>query len=98
MRLADRAARQGVKQFVFASSGSVYGVEAEPRVTEDMPLCPISEYNKTKMVAERVILSYARLDGDDDRPAGDRLRAVPAHAAGPDRQPADDAGADERER
>jgi nucleoside-diphosphate-sugar epimerase len=59
MRLADRAARQGVKQIVFASSGSVYGVTEEPRVTEDTNLNPISEYNKTKMVAERVILSYA---------------------------------------
>jgi nucleoside-diphosphate-sugar epimerase len=59
MRLADRAARHGVKQFVFASSGSVYGVKSEPRVTEDLDLVPISEYNKTKMVAERVILSYA---------------------------------------
>jgi nucleoside-diphosphate-sugar epimerase len=59
MRLVDRAARQGVRQFVFASSGSVYGVKADARVTEDMELLPISEYNKTKMVAERVILSYA---------------------------------------
>ena len=59
MRLADRAARQGVKQLIFASSGSVYGVTPEPRVTEDTDLRPISEYNKTKMVAERVILSYA---------------------------------------
>jgi len=58
MRLADRAARQGVKQIVFASSGSVYGVTPEARVTEEMDLNPISEYNKTKMVAERVILSY----------------------------------------
>ena len=31
MRLVDRAARQGVKQFVFASSGSVYGVKSEPQ-------------------------------------------------------------------
>jgi nucleoside-diphosphate-sugar epimerase len=59
MRLADRAARQGVKQLVFASSGSVYGVASGPRITEEMPLSPISEYNKTKMVAERVVLSYA---------------------------------------
>jgi len=58
MRLADRAARQGVKQFVFPSSGAVYGVRSEPRVTEDLDLVPISDYNKTKMVAERVILSY----------------------------------------
>jgi nucleoside-diphosphate-sugar epimerase len=59
MRLIDRAARQGVKQFIFASSSSVYGVKSEPRVTEDLELVPISEYNKTKMVAERVVMSYA---------------------------------------
>ena len=58
MRLADRAARQGVGHFIFASSASVYGVKSEPDVTEDLELLPISEYNKTKMVAERVILSY----------------------------------------
>jgi nucleoside-diphosphate-sugar epimerase len=59
MRLADRAARSGVRQFVFPSSGAVYGVRSEPRVTEDLDLMPISDYNKTKMVAERVLLSYA---------------------------------------
>jgi len=59
MRLADRAARQGVEQIVFASSGAVYGVRSEPRVTEDLDLVPISEYNKTKMVAERVLMSYS---------------------------------------
>jgi len=58
MRLAGRAAQQGGTQRVFASSGSVYGVSDEPRVTEDTALNPISEYNKTKMVAERVVMSY----------------------------------------
>ena len=58
-QMADRAIRAGVKQFLFASSGSVYGVKEEPKVTEDLTLVPISVYNKTKMVAERVFLSYA---------------------------------------
>jgi nucleoside-diphosphate-sugar epimerase len=58
-QLADRAVRAGVKQFLFASSGSVYGIKDEPQVTEDLTLVPISTYNKTKMVAERVLLSYA---------------------------------------
>ena len=58
MRLVDRAARQGVQQLIFASSASVYGLKSEPDVTEDLELVPLSEYNKTKMVAERVILSY----------------------------------------
>ena len=59
MQLADKAVRCGVKQFIYASSGSVYGVKDEDQVTEDLELKPISEYNKTKMVSERVLLSYA---------------------------------------
>ena len=59
MRLIDRARRQGVKHFIFASSASVYGLKSEPKVTEDLELVPLSEYNKTKMVAERVVMSYA---------------------------------------
>ena len=59
MQLADKAVRKGVKRFIYASSGSVYGVKDDPQVTEDLELKPISEYNKTKMVAERVLLSYA---------------------------------------
>jgi nucleoside-diphosphate-sugar epimerase len=59
MRLVDRAARAGVRQFVFPSSGAVYGVRTELQITEDLDLMPISDYNKTKMVAERVIMSYA---------------------------------------
>ena len=59
MQLADRAAREGVRQFIYASSGSVYGVSDEPEVHEGVPLVPLSEYNKTKMVAERVLLSYS---------------------------------------
>ena len=51
--------RRGIKRFIYASSGSVYGIKDEPQVTEDLELTPISEYNKTKMVGERVLLSYA---------------------------------------
>jgi nucleoside-diphosphate-sugar epimerase len=65
MFLVERAIRDGVPHFIFASSGSVYGVKEEPEVTEDLPLVPISDYNKTKMISERVLLSYA-----------DRIRAV----------------------
>ena len=58
MQLADKARRKGIKRFIYASSGSVYGVKEELQVTEDLELKPISEYNKTKMVGERVLLSY----------------------------------------
>lgn len=59
MRLADQAVRQGVPHFIYASSGSVYGLKEEDQVTEDLELIPLSEYNKTKMVGERVLLSYS---------------------------------------
>ncbi len=59
MQLADKAARVGIPHFIYASSGSVYGLKDEPQVTEDLELVPLSEYNKTKMVGERVLLSYA---------------------------------------
>ncbi len=59
MRLVEKAISHEVSHFIYASSGSVYGVKNEPEVTEDLELVPISDYNKTKMISERVLLSYA---------------------------------------
>ena len=56
--LVEKAIACGVKQFIYASSGSVYGVKDEDKVTEELSLVPISDYNKTKMISERVLLSY----------------------------------------
>lgn len=56
--LVEKAIENGVKQFIYASSGSVYGVKQEENVTEELSLVPISDYNKTKMISERVLLSY----------------------------------------
>jgi nucleoside-diphosphate-sugar epimerase len=58
MFLLEKAIASGVPQFIHASSGSVYGVKDEPEVTEELSLVPISDYNKTKMISERVLLSY----------------------------------------
>tara|TARA_B100000686_G_C16657927_1_gene899241 strand:+ start:291 stop:1229 length:939 start_codon:yes stop_codon:yes gene_type:complete len=57
-KLIENAIKNKVKHFIFASSGSVYGIKKEKEVTEDLPLVPISTYNKTKMIAERVLQSY----------------------------------------
>ncbi|MBT3250945.1 MAG: SDR family oxidoreductase [Candidatus Marinimicrobia bacterium] len=57
--LVEKAIDSGVKQFIYASSGSVYGVKDEDQVTEELSLIPISDYNKTKMISERVFLSYS---------------------------------------
>ena len=59
-KILEWAKKSGVKKFVYASSGSVYGVSNEPKVTESTVRNPISAYNKTKMVAEQVVLSYTK--------------------------------------
>ena len=57
-KLIENSVKNKVKHFIFASSGSVYGIKEEKEVTEELSLVPISTYNKTKMIAERVLRSY----------------------------------------
>lgn len=56
-KLIKKSIDLGAKHFIFASSGSVYGVKDEANVTEDLSLVPLSAYNKTKMIAELVFMS-----------------------------------------
>ena len=58
MKIMEFAIKNKVKKFIFASSGSVYGIKKEKKVTEDLDLVPVSVYNKTKMIAERVFMSF----------------------------------------
>lgn len=70
MKLAEKAYASNVGQFIYASSGSVYGISNKEHVTENVKLNPISEYNKTKMCAERILLSYSdKMDIQIIRPA-----------------------------
>src|SRR5438477_4285156 len=59
MRLADEAVRAGVRQFIYASSASVYGIQENKDVEETDTLAAVSDYNKTKMVSERALLSFS---------------------------------------
>ena len=56
--LCEKLIKSKLKKIIYASSGSVYGVKKEKQVTEKLDLNPISIYNKTKMTAERILLSY----------------------------------------
>ena len=58
MRLAEAAIKKGCRRFVYASSVSVYGAD-RGLVREDDERHPLSDYNKTKMAAEQVLLSYS---------------------------------------
>lgn len=50
----------GVRRFVYASSSSVYGIRAEPDVTEDLPLDPLTDYSKFKAQCESVLADFRR--------------------------------------
>lgn len=56
--ICDLAKNNNIKKFIYASSGSVYGVKKEKQVTENLSCEPVSIYNKSKMIAERIVLSY----------------------------------------
>ena len=56
-KIVETSIKNRVKQFIYASSGSVYGIKKK-KVTENLLPVPISTYNKTKMIAERVLQSY----------------------------------------
>jgi len=74
LKVINWAISNNIENFLLASSGSVYGVSDEPKVTEEIPLVPISIYNKVKMIKERIVLSYS-----------DKIRVVilrPATVAG----------------
>ena len=52
----------GIRRFIHASSGSVYGISDSPNVTEDHPLVPVSLYNKYKAKCEPVLLEAQSQD------------------------------------
>ncbi len=61
-RLLDAASAQGIRRFVFASSGEVYP-ENRPEflpVTEDHPLNPNSPYGLTKLLGEELVRFHQR--------------------------------------
>ena len=55
--LARRAARAGVRRFLFASSCSVYGSNPSPIVDEGSELHPVSLYAQKKAEAERALFA-----------------------------------------
>jgi nucleoside-diphosphate-sugar epimerase len=57
-RLLETCVKESVRLFTFASSASIYGIKDNRPVTEDESFAPVSDYNKTKLVGERVVLSY----------------------------------------
>ena len=54
--------KNGIKQFIFASSSSVYGIKNTPNVIEESSLEPLTDYSKFKAQCEEVLLSKTSAD------------------------------------
>ncbi|MDT5061902.1 MAG: UDP-glucuronate 4-epimerase [Acidobacteriota bacterium] len=64
LNLLELAREYGVKQFVFGSSSSVYGINAKVPFSEEDPIRqPISPYAATKAAGELVCHTYSHLYG-----------------------------------
>jgi UDP-glucuronate 4-epimerase len=64
MNLLELAREYGVRQFVFGSSSSVYGVNEKVPFSEDDPIFnPISPYAATKAAGELLCHTYSHLYG-----------------------------------
>lgn len=53
--LVQIAKQNKVQRFIYASSSSVYGIKNEENVTEELPLRPLTDYSKYKMMCEEVL-------------------------------------------
>jgi len=54
--LVQISKKNKIKLFAYASSSSVYGIKEDENVTEDLPLLPLTDYSKFKMMCEDVLL------------------------------------------
>ncbi|MBI2135312.1 SDR family oxidoreductase [Candidatus Woesearchaeota archaeon] len=62
INLIDLSKDMGVKNFVYASTSSVYGIKQEQNVTEELELEPLTQYSRLKVETEHYLLH--RLEGD----------------------------------
>lgn len=64
MNLLELARERGIRQFIFGSSSSVYGINAKVPFSEDDPIRqPISPYAATKAAGELLCHTYTHLYG-----------------------------------
>jgi len=54
----------GVKNIVFSSSATVYGMNNEAPFTEDMPLSTTNPYGTTKLFVEQILTDQAKADNE----------------------------------
>jgi UDP-glucose 4-epimerase len=61
--LIEAAVQAGVRKVVFSSTCAVYGVPARVPMDEELPLQPINPYGESKLMFEKMLQWYHRLQG-----------------------------------
>jgi len=62
--LCETMQKFGVKRLVFSSSATVYGMQTQMPLTEDMPLSAINPYGRTKMMLEMILADLVAANPD----------------------------------
>jgi len=63
MNLLNACDRHGIKNFIFSSTASVYGIPQYIPMDEDHPIDPINYYGETKLQIERNLKWFSELRG-----------------------------------
>lgn len=62
MVLLDVMAEAGVRQLVFSSSATVYGMNPQVQYTEDLPIGAVNPYGRTKAMIEEMLMDLSAAD------------------------------------
>ncbi len=62
--LCELMKKHGVKELVFSSSATVYGVPKSVPITEDFPLSTTNPYGETKLMIERILADLCKAEPD----------------------------------
>jgi len=71
INLVKSSKKNAVERFIYASTGAVYGVKDDPKVTEDLKLNPLTDYAKYKALGEKILF-----DEVDDNFVGTTIRSA----------------------
>jgi UDP-glucose 4-epimerase len=62
IQLVQSAKRNNIKNFIFSSSATVYGIPKTVPIREDFPLSATNPYGQTKLIGEQILRDIERSD------------------------------------
>ena len=82
LALLEVMAKHHVKNIVFSSSATVYGMDNQSPLTEDLPTSATNPYGQTKLMIEQILKDLAHADGEWSVTNLRYFNPVGAHASG----------------